>query len=176
MLFKTHKSGLSVDKGGVTQDQLASSLDQGSANTDLIVANQNQLALKVDLVDGFVAANQVSNILAESDDPFYVTVADNSNKAAYSTDGITWTAAWLPSSAQWQTVTYGDSKFVALGYNSSTVAYSTDAITWTASTLPSSADWYLVTHGTVKVIRPLPIASKNYVDDAIATAVAYILE
>jgi hypothetical protein len=31
----------------------------------------------------------------------------NSNIAAYSTDGINWTAATLPSTASWQSVTYG---------------------------------------------------------------------
>ena len=51
----------------------------------------------------------------------FVAVANNSNKTAYSTDGITWTAATLPSSANWGSVTYGNGKFVAVAYNSDKV-------------------------------------------------------
>ena len=37
----------------------------------------------------------------------FVAVAYNTDKAAYSTDGINWTAATLPSSSKWNYVTYG---------------------------------------------------------------------
>ena len=50
-------------------------------------------------------------------------VTDVNNKAAYSTDGITWTEATLPSSASWYSVCYGNGKFVAVEYTGSKVAY-----------------------------------------------------
>ena len=81
----------------------------------------------------------------------FVAVADTSRKAAYSTDGINWTASTLPYS-RWYSVTYGNGKFVAVTYSSNAVAYSTDGITWTASTLPSSADWKSVTYGDGKFV------------------------
>jgi hypothetical protein len=85
-------------------------------------------------------------------DGAFVAVA-NSDTAAYSADGITWTATNMPDDVNWQSVTYGDDKFVAVAAGSqsdpltTSAAYSTDGTTWTASTMPSSATWYSVTHG-----------------------------
>ena len=53
----------------------------------------------------------------------FVAVANYRNKAAYSTDGITWTEATLPSSASWYSVCYGNGKFVAVEYTGSKAAY-----------------------------------------------------
>ena len=60
----------------------------------------------------------------------FVAVAYDSNIAAYSTDGITWTQATLPTTALWRYVTYGDGKFVAVAYENDIAAYSTDGINW----------------------------------------------
>jgi hypothetical protein len=79
-------------------------------------------------------------------------VANFFETAAYSTNGITWTATTMPSSEAWRSVTYGDGAFVAVAYYSDEAAYSTDGITWTASTLPSSADWRSVTYGEPEVL------------------------
>ena len=85
----------------------------------------------------------------------FVTVAatiPNSNKAAYSTDGVTWTAATLPALEYWHSVTYGSGKFVTVSYPDNKAAYSLDGINWTAATLPSSAYWYSVTYGNGKFV------------------------
>ena len=37
----------------------------------------------------------------------FVAVAYDSDKTAYSTDGINWTAATMPSSSGWYDITYG---------------------------------------------------------------------
>jgi hypothetical protein len=88
--------------------------------------------------------------------PLFVTVTTStSNKAAYSTNGITWTQATLPTSANWISVAYGDGKFVAVAggsYGSATAAHSTDAITWTLSTLPSNSGWQSVAYGDGKFV------------------------
>ena len=60
----------------------------------------------------------------------FVAVAYDSNIAAYSTDGITWTQATLPTTAFWASVTYGDGKFVAVADENDIAAYSTDGINW----------------------------------------------
>ena len=78
--------------------------------------------------------------------------AYNSNKAAYSTDGINWIASTLPSSAYWRSVTYGDGKFVAVVYGSNKAAYSTDGINWSEIALPSSTYWYSITYGDSKFV------------------------
>ena len=50
-------------------------------------------------------------------------MGNGSNTAAYSTDGITWTAATLPSSGSWSSVTYGNGRFVAVASNTDKAAY-----------------------------------------------------
>ena len=76
----------------------------------------------------------------------------DSTAAAYSEDGLTWTATTIPSSANLYSVTYGNGKFVAVAYNSTVAAYSEDGITWTATTMPSSTYWYSVTYGNGKFV------------------------
>ena len=61
----------------------------------------------------------------------FVAVASSSTTAAYSTDGITWTAATLPSSHSWYSVTYGNGKFVAVAGSSTTAALSRYGDVWT---------------------------------------------
>lgn len=58
----------------------------------------------------------------------------------------------MPSSANWNSVTYGNGKFVAVAINSSIAACSTDGINWTGITMPSSAFWRSVTYGNGKFV------------------------
>lgn len=66
----------------------------------------------------------------------WVAVSANSAKAAYSVDGgQTWSAAILPEGAEWNSVAYGNGKFVAVGVSDSSLtqtAYSTDGVFWDA--------------------------------------------
>ena len=100
----------------------------------------------------------------------FVTVASDSDKAAYSVDGINWTAASLPSSANWKSVgcAEGNGTFVAVAPGSTAAAYSGDGITWTAATLPSSAYWINIAYGNGKFV----VISTNFVQAA-SSAVAY---
>lgn len=82
----------------------------------------------------------------------FVAIAQNSDAAAVSTDGTTWTSVTLPSSQNWNTVVYGNGVFVALsglysGGDSDVVATSTDGVTWTQGTMPSSRPWVDVAWG-----------------------------
>jgi hypothetical protein len=84
----------------------------------------------------------------------FVAISNYDDKAVYSTDGITWTAATLPSSAYWQSVTYGNGKFVAIAKLGNKAIYSTDGISWTETTMPNSgrAGWESVTYGNGKFV------------------------
>ena len=84
----------------------------------------------------------------------FVAVDDSnySTKAAYSEDGITWTATTMPNNASWNSVTYGNGKFVAVAYHSTIAAYSEDGITWTETTLPRSKPWTSVAYGNGKFV------------------------
>jgi hypothetical protein len=57
-----------------------------------------------------------------------------------STNGSTWTASTLPSSAVWSSIAYGNNMFVAVSAISNTSAYTFDGITWYSSNLSVSAD------------------------------------
>jgi len=76
----------------------------------------------------------------------FVTVG-NSNVAAVSTDGATWTSVAMPANQQWVDVAYGKGKWIAIAANSNTAAVSSNGITWTANTLPSSQTWTAIVFG-----------------------------
>ena len=87
----------------------------------------------------------------------FVAVRSGSAQAAYSTDGINWTTAALPSSTTWQDVSGGtvgtSSFFVAVATGGTSGAYSVDnGATWVASTLPSSTTWNAVTFGNSRFL------------------------
>lgn len=82
----------------------------------------------------------------------YVAVAFDSDKGAYSTDGITWTEMSMPANRRWFGVTYGNGKFVAVASNIDKGAYSTDGIIWTEMTLPASQRWEALTYGDGKFV------------------------
>lgn len=90
-----------------------------------------------------------------SDDKIVATAQNSpsgTNKAAYSTDGISWTGITLPSSNNWRPVAYANGVFVAVGKHSGTVIYSTDGITWNTSNAPSEYKWYCVTSSADKFV------------------------
>ena len=82
----------------------------------------------------------------------FVAVAGNSDTAAYSTDGVTWTAATLPSSVTGGSVAYGNGKFVTVTVEGDGFAYSTDGVTWTMARQTLSAFWSSVACGNGKFV------------------------
>jgi hypothetical protein len=77
----------------------------------------------------------------------FVALADNSDRAAFSGDGITWEAAFLPESASWCALAYGGGRYVALADGSDMAAYSPDGITWKKASLPGAAAWKKICYG-----------------------------
>jgi hypothetical protein len=54
----------------------------------------------------------------------------------------------MPVSSNWNSIAYGNNRFVAVSSTSGTIAaYSLDGITWTSSTLPATAVWTKITYG-----------------------------
>ena len=60
--------------------------------------------------------------------------------------------ATLPSKQTWESVTYGNGKFVAIATNSNVAAYSTNGVIWNSSTLPDNLQWESVTYGNGKFV------------------------
>ena len=58
----------------------------------------------------------------------------------------------LPISKSWQSVCYGNDKFVAVAFRSNIMAYSTDGISWTQGNMPSSQKWQSVCYGNGKFV------------------------
>ena len=98
----------------------------------------------------------------------FVAIAQNSNKFAYSEDGINWTSSTISSSTTWASVIYGNGKFVAVARNSDQSAYSEDGINWTLSTMPSSTSWSSVTYGNGKFVAVTYASNQSaYSEDGI---------
>ena len=98
----------------------------------------------------------------------FVAVANNSEQAAYSEDGINWTASTMPSSANWCSVTYGNGKFVAIADYTDRSAYSEDGINWFSSAMPSSAGWSSITYGNGKFVTVIYASNQSaYSEDGV---------
>lgn len=79
-------------------------------------------------------------------------VAVGAKITVYSTGGINWTSATIPSehtNATFNSVAFGNGRFVAVG-NESSKAHaitSTNGITWTSVTLPKDGYWHGICYG-----------------------------
>jgi hypothetical protein len=88
----------------------------------------------------------------------FVTVAggttNTTTKAAYSTNGTTWTAATLPgAAASWNKIVYGGGAFTAFAYNSTRTAYSTDGVTWVEGPAQAvSRNWAEAAYGGTRLV------------------------
>lgn len=57
----------------------------------------------------------------------------------------------MPSSAAWNSITYGNGVFVAIA-SGGICAYSTDGVNWTECNLPNTSNWTSVTYGDGKFV------------------------
>ena len=79
-----------------------------------------------------------------------------------------WLQSTLPASLSWNSVTYGNGKFVAVAEKDRGVgAYSTDGITWSTMTFPASRSWKGVTYGNGKYVAIATGAYGAYSTDGI---------
>ena len=110
---------------------------------------------------------------------YFVAVAYNSDQAyelvSYSSDGINWTIVTVPQDNQWQSVAYGDGKFVAVSQDGTNrvmyseslipnrfvavssdgtnrVMYSDNGIKWTAASAYGDSTWSDITYGDGKFV------------------------
>jgi hypothetical protein len=117
-----------------------------ASNFVQVAASENPLYVVIGGTCYLVPANSVKGFVTSTGDTvIYIERGSASIPSSF-------TAATLPSSSNWHSVTYGNGKFVAVAYGSTTAAYSTDGINWTAATLPSSSNWESVTYGNGKFV------------------------
>ncbi|MES3036759.1 MAG: hypothetical protein V4736_02540 [Bdellovibrionota bacterium] len=79
-----------------------------------------------------------------SNSSIYCAVANNTQTAATSTDGLTWTKNTLPAVRYWSDVAWNGTVFGAVTYQGFS-ASSTDGTTWTGGTFPASSSAEVVT-------------------------------
>ncbi len=103
-----------VKTPGVNTWSLGGSLLQGSIS--LAFGNNRHVALS----GGYGGANEV---------------------AISFDDGATWTESTLPSSQNWQKVTYGNGIFMAIATGYANVAVSRDGLSWTLQAIPTGSAW-----------------------------------
>ena len=65
---------------------------------------------------------------------------------------INWTEGTMPSSQSWQSVCYGNGKYVAVAGTTNIMAYSTDGISWTEGNMPIKQAWNSVCYGNGKFV------------------------
>lgn len=81
----------------------------------------------------------------------FVLGAQYTNKAATSTDGISWVARTLPSSVDWRKAVYGNGTFVFIAADTSYATSTDNGATWVARTFPAVANG-IVFDGTKFVV------------------------
>lgn len=91
----------------------------------------------------------------------FVSLAFDSDKAAYSTDGVLWKEMSMPSSAYWKGIVYGNGKFIAVATTSNKTAYSSDGINWTEVILNTAANCNSIAYGN-GVFVAVSESNKNF--------------
>ena len=131
-------------------------------STDFII-NENKTisgtwSKKNKLKVSYSWSNQPSGMKSKVPSDEYYHYGDNviidttyNDKSGYKEEN-NWTQGTMPSKQSWNSVCYGNGKFVAVAYNSNVFAYSTDGITWTEGTMPNSNKWSLVCYGNGKFV------------------------
>jgi hypothetical protein len=95
----------------------------------------------------------------------FVAIANASNNAASSTDGVVWVGQSMPASRNWNGVAYGGGVFLAVAGNLNAGAYSVNGTSWLSTTLPTVGDstineWVDVAYGVGKFVA---LANSNNV-------------
>jgi hypothetical protein len=100
----------------------------------------------------------------------YLATSGTSGVAAYSTDLMKWDTLTLPDSSQYQSVAYGDNKFVLSGTNN-IVQVSTDLVKWNQSNTMDGSNWksvaYIPINTTTRWTRIATGTTAAYSTDAI---------
>lgn len=140
-------SELENDAHYITESQVPIALPQKTgAIQSGVLPTSGWSTFDKEWVQTTLPANRRWHDVAYGDGKF-VAVASDSDKGAYSTDGISWTEMSMPANRDWYSVTYGNGKFVAVALGTDKGAYSTDGINWTEFTMPASRDWRSVIYG-----------------------------
>lgn len=93
---------------------------------------------------------------------------DNGEKSSLcSSNGVDWSAANMPRSGAWHSITFGKGKFVSVCQESNIAAYCTNGLDWKASELPFDAYWNAVIFGNDRFVAFAGIGKGAYSLDGV---------
>ena len=183
VLKKTETGTEWADESGAAE-AVQSNLDTHVNNTNIHVTDEEKSTWNAKLDSYTETDPTVPDWAKQSTKPTYTADEVGAAPASHTEDATvhvttdeksTWnesiliknTVIQLPTSSNWCSIAYGNSRFVAVSDSSNNAAYSDDGITWTASTLPVSGNW-IVTYGNGRFVA-VAYSSNNaaYSDDGI---------
>lgn len=92
----------------------------------------------------------VDNLLYAGGKFVYVagSSATSSGNTAYSSDGVTWTAGTTITTNYWQSIDYGNGKYMAIAFSTTpNLAYSTNGTSWSTTNLGFSPSYAKIRYG-----------------------------
>ena len=104
-----------------------------------------------------ITVNSISDMLKltknDAHEGTWVFVTEtNASKLFVVKSLTTWTESTSPSNRLWDSLCYGNDKYVAIAYNSNYFAYSTDGIHWTQGSIGYTRYWMSVCYGNGKFV------------------------
>ena len=111
-----------------------------TSSATLLPASATWSAIAHGLFDDGSTNEKISRFVA-------VASAGAGNRAAYSADGLSWTAVSAVTSAAWVDVAYGENKFVAIASDSTTVRVSLDGEVWDNTGTLSATGYTALAYG-----------------------------
>lgn len=144
-----HRLGLTLIADEIKQidekfipDSLKHSIDENTRN--LLTYQENSH----DLPDTFTGGK-----IVYVNDKFIILPSSKNTTIGirYSYDGFTWHSSTLPTYAKWNSIAYGNGKFIAVA-TGTIAACSEDGITWELLNLPASSAWNSIAYGNGKFV------------------------
>jgi len=99
----------------------------------------------------------------------FVVVGKNTNKSAFSFDGVTWYTGNLPATGNWNSVAYGAGQFVAVGGTGTLVAKSPNGSDWKLVAVSGETNRTTVCWGNLSSIAGWIIAGDSNISNYIIT-------
>ena len=163
---------------------LTTRLNKGFNDVNQQFSNRGLLDLNEFVKDeSWLNVSTGSNFPSFFDFPMYVKSYGPGGKLGYGVTpdigftrnveiGINWTKGTMSINKRWNSICYGNGKYVAIsggaGSISNIMAYSTDGISWTQGNMPSSQHWYSVCYGNSKYVAVGSSNTMAYSTDGIS--------
>lgn len=149
-------TGIATGSGGNANMMIAVGQGVGGAASSQYLASADGITWVAKV---FPSAQIVTDIAYSNSNSNFVVVATGNvcfvspaSTTPLTTATIGFTASKISSTANWSSITFGNSRWVAVAANSATAATSTNGTAWVNQVLPTNAVWNGVTFGSNKFV------------------------